>query len=407
MYLKVLRGKSIIGKDTTVTQKKHQESYKNKMENFTFYTSLMEHLSLEDFEQIAWLVGIDNKDTLHALNTTDDNGATAIYTIQNNLTLYLPILILFFGYAGNILSLFVLSQKSMRKLSIHLYLMVLAIVDISVLTIGLLPVWFDALLVVGFQNWSPWVCKISAFIGYTTSDFATWLIVAISIERYMVIRFPLKAKVISRRSTAKRVIGGIFIVLCIVNLHLLWTVDARLYTDQLGKEYSICTSDCHFESFMDTIWPWLDIVFYSVGPILCTVVANCMIIYNLLFKLSKQGLRRNESIKRTSFRRKSYNMTLLLLLVSFTFVATTLPLTVINICTGFFQKWQLDSVDTAKVHLARTVAELLMYTNHGISFFLYCISGEHFRSEFMKVLRNNFGESDRKRKYALVILSKN
>lgn len=37
--------------------------------------------------------------------------------------------------------------------------------------------------------------------------------------------------------------------------------------------------------------------------------------------------------------------------------------------------------NSARLILARTVSELLMYTNHSINFFLYCAAGEKFRRE--------------------------
>lgn len=89
----------------------------------------------------------------------------------------------------------------------------------------------------------------------------------------------------------------------------------------------------------------------------------------------------------------------LLLTISFTFLVTTLPLTLVSIAAAFvggtsgpdpltagFDPLTTgpDPLTASRFELARTIAELLMYANHAINFYLYCATGQKFRLDFVE-----------------------
>lgn len=76
----------------------------------------------------------------------------------------------------------------------------------------------------------------------------------------------------------------------------------------------------------------------------------------------------------------------MLLTISFTFLVTTLPLTVVSIAAAFVGRTggaAADAVTESRFELARTIAELLMYANHAINFYLYCATGQKFRHQLI------------------------
>lgn len=83
--------------------------------------------------------------------------------------------------------------------------------------------------------------------------------------------------------------------------------------------------------------------------------------------------------------------------ITVAFLVTTLPMTVVVIVKAFFESLSApgqspaatdnDGRSTARFILARTVCELLMYTNHSINFFLYCAAGMKFRRELAMIGR--------------------
>jgi len=75
----------------------------------------------------------------------------------------------------------------------------------------------------------------------------------------------------------------------------------------------------------------------------------------------------------------------MLLTISFTFLVTTLPLTVVSIAAAFVGRTSggRDELTASRFKLARTIAELLMYANHAINFYLYCATGQKFRHQLI------------------------
>jgi hypothetical protein len=91
---------------------------------------------------------------------------------------------------------------------------------------------------------------------------------------------------------------------------------------------------------------------------------------------------------RAGTRRSDLKVTLTLLTVSFSFLLSTLPMAVIMLLQN---KWMDDvndqSVtmqDIARRRMIRTIAEMLMYLDHSIHFFLYCAVGQNFRDQLSR-----------------------
>jgi len=83
----------------------------------------------------------------------------------------------------------------------------------------------------------------------------------------------------------------------------------------------------------------------------------------------------------------------LLLAVSFTFVAATLPRCAALIATEFVSRSLYaddPALDQARVYgsvrLALAATDLLMYANHAVNFFLYCATGQRFRRQLCAVV---------------------
>lgn len=61
-------------------------------------------------------------------------------------------------------------------------------------------------------------------IGYTFSDYAVWLLVAVTMERYVIVMWPLRASAVCVRSRALGLCACLFLVLLAANSHFAWTV---------------------------------------------------------------------------------------------------------------------------------------------------------------------------------------
>ncbi|KAK7497659.1 hypothetical protein BaRGS_00011054, partial [Batillaria attramentaria] len=146
------------------------------------------------------------------------------YRLQKHLLLYVPPILIVLGTFGNLFSFVVLRRRAMAKVSSYLYLASLAIADSLVLYVGLLRLWVGELTGNDFHHSSNWACKLLVLFGYMVSDVSVWLIIAVTVERYIVVCFPLRASTMCNTNRAKKVIAFLVLLMFSINLHFFWTV---------------------------------------------------------------------------------------------------------------------------------------------------------------------------------------
>lgn len=306
------------------------------------------------------------------------------------LRIYVPPVLLVLGTIGNLLS-FIIMAKNMLKISTYSYLAVLAVMDLMVLYIGLLRMWVGNFSP-DLQHSSNLLCKTVTFLGYVSSVTSVWLIIAVTIERFIAVKFPLRAPRMCNVTRARIVIITVVSAICILNSHIFWTVELR-YISHNGTVSSECDASYDHIVLVKAVWPWVDAAVYSFVPFVIITILNILIVRQVLYarerrtkmqnmELTANFLRPNKSQKRQN--ESSKKLTCMLLAVSFTFLLTTLPMNMLQIVTVFVGSE--DDSNTymkrfAQLTLARTVVELLMYVNHSVNFFLYCATGRKFRRQ--------------------------
>ncbi|XP_067933108.1 galanin receptor 2a-like [Watersipora subatra] len=239
-----------------------------------------------------------------------------------------------FGSIGNLLSFAVMVKRPMRSSSTAFYMAALALADTTVMFIGCLRRWVIEVFQVDLLNNSPEACKAVNFFQYWSFDVAVWTLVAMTIDRAIVVIAPLKA-------------------------------------------------------FL---------------PFTLLLVMNIIIIVNL----SKANARKHKMTNNFQQRKKSgerqgtisQKLTMMLLSVTSAFLLLTAPAAILDIL-----RWQgapyfdlSKTNDMALYILCRQITRVLLYMNHSINFFLYCVTGCKFRKELFSTLRcQSSTETDRRR----------
>jgi len=341
------------------------------------------------------------------------------YRIHKLLLLYVPPIFFIVGLVGNMLSAAILTRPPMRSISAYRYLTVLSFTDSLVLTVGLLRMWLGQLLI-GYDfldRWT-WVCKLVNVLGYTVSNLSVWLIVAVTVERFVAVCYPLMAPSVCSRRRSTRVIVALLVVQLVIHVHFAWTVgihpnrtgDAK--TDGVSAAGSIlpddgsskCGASPGFETLIDDVWIWVDAALYSFVPFVVIMTLNTMIVRQVIASKRDRGelcqqpsaaltLRTTHGSVEASKMTESTRLSIMLLTVSFAFLITTFPMNTTLIATS---RWtasmpnglMTDLALAAKLILLRTVCELLMYVNHSINFFLYCATGQKFRRQLCALWRS-------------------
>ena len=279
----------------------------------------------------------------------------------------------------------------MTRQSTNLFLAALAVADSTVLLVGLLRRWLAELTSIDIMHESSWLCKIVSLFTYSSSQFSVWLIIAVTIERYIVVSHPLQTSRLCNNRRAKRVISLLALTFMCINIHLFWTITVK-ETIEHGHITKKCGPGVGFEILLTVVWQWIDAVLYALAPFLIIIVFNVLIITQTVRATTWRGSVQSGPLcqmeKRKATKDNNVKLTVMLLSVSFTFLITTFPMAVVMI---YHTQWNRE-LETASVRLVtqrqliRTVAEMLMYLNHSINFYLYCALGQKFRNQVIRTL---------------------
>jgi len=190
-----------------------------------------------------------------------------------------------------------------------------------------------------------------------------------------------------------------------------------------------CAGADGHETLVAEIWPWVDASVYSFIPLVVIVSLNSLIVRHVIsarrMRTQLSSFRPSSSTPGSQQQRapdsaghwslgvlsvhqraqsrvhrtgrceqaQDARMIALLLTISFTFLAATLPRCATLIAIAFIKRSLTATESTAdhisiycSVQLALAATNLLMYANHAVNFFLYCAAGEKFRRQLCAVV---------------------
>lgn len=220
-----------------------------------------------------------------------DLTAYANFRLHKQLLLYIPPVLLLLGSVGNVLSLVILTRPAMRKYSAYVYLAVLAAADTLVLYVGLMRLWVGQLTGHDLRDATDWTCRLVSVVGYTVSDYSGWLIIAVTLERYVAVCHPLATSIGgSQRVKTVVTLVGLLVVLAAINAHFLWTVRLVEFTYD-NATMSVCAGAHSYDVLVADVWPWVDAAIYSFVPFLVILVLNTLIIRQVSYTTGKPSAR--------------------------------------------------------------------------------------------------------------------
>ena len=198
------------------------------------------------------------------------------------------VIFLIFGLIGNILSATIMFRRSRRGLSSYFYLTLLAIVDICILYSGCLLFLFEITFNYQPQLHAPIYCRLGFYIQHLFTYISAWLIVAVTFERFIVVRFPFQSIRICRLHVAYTITLIIIIFFSLYTAHCFFTMDlihVNLQTDDgYHPNYDVCDLVKHRR-----LLAFLDLCFYSVIPSLLILIFNSLIISTMFYAIKQRN----------------------------------------------------------------------------------------------------------------------
>ncbi|CAG2249458.1 unnamed protein product [Mytilus edulis] len=192
--------------------------------------------------------------------------------ITRIIFVYVSPCVIFIGTVANILSILVLSKKTMRRSTTMFYLLILSSADLLVLYTGLLRYWIIMAFDIDIRLHSDFICKLHAFLVYFSLDFASWILVAVTMDRCISVMRPLKARLCCTHNVSKVIVVVLVVAMVFINSHLFFTVEIIARN---GPKLICQEADANFVS---KIWPWIDFAVFCFVPFGIMIVANSLII---------------------------------------------------------------------------------------------------------------------------------
>jgi hypothetical protein len=279
------------------------------------------------------------------------------------------------GIIGNLFSSLLFSVTKLNRTSCGIYFLLLAISD-SIALIGGLHHCLTIGYHVRVQNAS--YCRARNFLLYTSMDMASWMVVAISVDRYLKAKFPIKARIYCTQKLAMIVSCVITVLFILKNFHLATvfigdsTDDAADYCDP-NPDYPT------YVLFFKNVWPWIELFTFAVAPFLIVVICNAFIIhdqYNRRVKLRKRNLDRS--------------LVTLLLASSISLILCNLPISILTVIYPYISLSYDTNQSYDKVAFAFDILRLPSYGSLALNFYLYYYTSILFRQQSVLLFKRIF-----------------
>ena len=230
------------------------------------------------------------------------------------------------------------------------------------LTKLLLPYEIQKLAEISMSNVSS-MFLIFTILFCSFSHISTSTLTLTSVERFISIYFPFKAKDICSLKITKRVIVALVIIFLVFETQVFFIID-----DIEGTNGTIvdCGPTGSTKSTFE-VYKHLDSILYSYFPFAVMSICNVAIIIKLLMAKHKS---KPDS---TALSKGAKRITIMLVSVSVLFIICTLPYAV------------LYQVNLDVSTYSYTLIILLMYTNHSVNIIVYYVTNSQFRRELRKM----------------------
>lgn len=219
-------------------------------------------------------------------------------------------IVLVLGITGNCISLAIWSRQRMRSSTTSIYLRALAVVDTLVLLVAPLRELIFYSTNLDIQVLNNFTCRFHTWAAFTVTALSAWLLSALTIDRLILVKFPLWAKVNCSKKSATCLVVFIIVLVVLINSHMLIYLDrTEIYTDDANLtgtiifDISCLPNSDYYRILWHTVWPIVVFLLYSLGPTACLITCSLLLIKslkkrnslrsNILKSLNKKEEKRN------------------------------------------------------------------------------------------------------------------
>lgn len=307
---------------------------------------------------------------------------TVLYSAALAIRMYIYPIMILLGTLMNSLSICVFTRRSLRQSTTAFLLIILAISDTLALYTGTVYRWLNDVTVI---SWTDISCRIYFYFGYIISSCPGWILVCVSLDRFLNMFIPHNAGQISTIKNAIILLSSLIICLCVSYIPvLMFKKSAYQMLSTNGIVY--VNAACQYTGLSIT---WIHLFLHSLLPFSLMLIGNIIIIY-LIFKTIQKRKNFQRQGKDLSELDKLISLGILLMFTTFTYLILTMPYLmylIMNFMFGdyFDQHYESYSEAWSASQLFLVCSLGFEYINNCLNFLLYCIGSTPFRKEFLQM----------------------
>lgn len=333
--------------------------------------------------------------------------------IMTEISIYFTTLIVFTGLIGNLLSLKVFFSTKVPRTSSRTYLIALTICDCIFLaahfiddTCKQIVDYFELEFPINITDQKLSMCRGFALVRSTCRAASPWIIVAFTLERFLVVTHPQESNFISKPLLAKRFVYFILLISFLISLYAPILTNIVLVPTpfkkmananrRLSPSLSILMQNnpyyqkkffrktCDVPEEYRVIYLYFTF-FYTliiiIIPLFIVSLFNALLIMRLYkgdkwtsakLKLHDQEMSYKE-LRDKKVQIENLKITWTLVIISLTFILLTLPHLI------FYFIISAKLVKSSSVYVVYKISELFYIFNHSSNFFLYVFTRKSFR----------------------------
>ena len=282
------------------------------------------------------------------------------------------------GLIGNTLTLFIAGDRKKRH---PMMIRLLAVVDNLNIVVSIVDL-------IGYFLYGPasiyylnnWGCKLGSYVLVTLQHYEAWVVVVLTLERYLSIMYPLKAhKSLSQRKL--QVLLGAILFLNMIDYLPMLTSHSLV-----GSQYDyLCQANSKFGRWWaEKFYPTWQLVVFVGGPFGILLICNTAIIWQLI----KRNRKRSELGISTSKKENTINLNKqapLLLGVGFIFLITQAPMNIYLMTDIGNKAYSDDPVEQEYLDLGFNLVLTFSYINYSVNFFIYVLTNTAMRQKMISM----------------------
>lgn len=309
--------------------------------------------------------------------------------ITNQIFSYIMVSMCIVGTPLNVLSLIIILSSKLKNITIFRYLAIVSTSDLLVLLSSIVVDVGNILVTVLTEKQFQIIyCQFFTFTATFGMQLSSLHLIAVTIDRYLCVTFPAKAKIWSTIKMANRIIVILTILIFLLNITIIIGENNAV---RYSKYTIVCSTTTAFGRFLYKSYYLVIGVIYSYIPSVLLIILNFLIIKNLraekiLFKNNHLDNKNQDKKEKTKKR-----LTIMNIGISVTFIICSVPVVSQNVFLRFAPPNYLGSNTQILVY---RLTNFLGLSNHMVNFFFYFFGGSSFRIRFYQLFNKTKKNND-------------